>query len=337
MLLAKLGHLRRDNNLAVRLKPVVSEVILVVVLGDVEFVERLHLGHDRVAPDTLGLQIGDHPFRDAPLLIVVVEDHRPVLRPHVRALAVQSRRIMNGEVDLENIFVRDNRGIERNLHDLGVPRRLRAHRPVSRVRHVAARVPGLDLLDALGIPHPLLGCRALGGSPLNLPFLSGMVTPPRRRRKPRREVVKWVSMRNYLCMLEQMQEHWREFKESKPGQRFKDRYRRRRQDEQGHILWRIFLITLGAVIALGSLVLAPLPGPGWGTVFIGLMILAGELLPAARFLDWLEVRLRKLGRYVYKIWRASVWGKIAVILVAALCVAAVAYVAYLLLSGVWLF
>ena len=138
-------------------------------------------------------------------------------------------------------------------------------------------------------------------------------------------------------MLEQMQEHWREFKESKPGQRFKDRYRRRRQDEQGHILWRIFLITLGAVIALGSLVLAPLPGPGWGTVFIGLMILAGELLPAARFLDWLEVRLRKLGRYVYKIWRASVWGKIAVILVAALCVAAVAYVVYRLLLSVWLF
>src|SRR5919112_1222490 len=103
-------------------------------------------------------------------------------------------------------------------------------------------------------------------------------------------------MRNHLYMFEQLQEHWREFRESKPGQRFKDRYRRRRQHEQGHILWRIFLITLGAVIALGSLVLAPLPGPGWGTVFIGL-----------------------------------------VILVAALCVAAVAYVAYLLLSGVWLF
>ncbi len=138
-------------------------------------------------------------------------------------------------------------------------------------------------------------------------------------------------------MLEQMQEHWREFRESKPGQRFKDRYRRRRQDEQGHILWRIFLTTLGAAIALGSLVLAPLPGPGWATVFVGLMILAGELLPAARFLDWLEVWLRKLGRDVYKIWRASVWGKITVILVTAVCVAAVAYVVYLLLFSVWLF
>ncbi|HET7269976.1 MAG TPA: PGPGW domain-containing protein, partial [Rubrobacter sp.] len=89
-------------------------------------------------------------------------------------------------------------------------------------------------------------------------------------------------------MVERMKQHWREFKASKPGQRFKDRYRRRRRHEQGHIVWRILLIALGAVIAVGSFVLAPLPGPGWATVFIGLMILAGELLPAARFLDWLE-------------------------------------------------
>jgi uncharacterized protein (TIGR02611 family) len=144
-------------------------------------------------------------------------------------------------------------------------------------------------------------------------------------------------MRNDLYMIEPLKQHWREFRESKPGDRFKDRYRRRRQDEQGHIVWRIFLITIGAVIAFGSLVLAPLPGPGWATVFIGLMILAGELYPAARFLDWLEVWLRKLGRFVYDVWRASVWGKIAVILVAALCVAAVAYVAYLLLFSGSLF
>ena len=96
-------------------------------------------------------------------------------------------------------------------------------------------------------------------------------------------------------------------------------------------------MTLGAVIAVGSLVLAPLPGPGWATVFIGLMILAGELLPAARFLDWLEVSLRKLARFIHKIWRASVLGKIAVILVTALCVAALIYVVYLLLFSGSLF
>ena len=144
-------------------------------------------------------------------------------------------------------------------------------------------------------------------------------------------------MGNDLYMFEQIEQHWREFRESKPGQRFKDRYRRRRQDEQSHIVWRIFLITLGAVIAFGSLILAPLPGPGWATVFIGLMILAGEVLPAARFLDWLEVWLRKLGRLIHRVWRASVLGKIAVVLMSAFCVAALVYVAYLLLFSVWLF
>lgn len=138
-------------------------------------------------------------------------------------------------------------------------------------------------------------------------------------------------------MVEQIQQHWREFKESKPGHRFKNRYRRRQQDEKGHLVWRIFLIALGAVIALGSLILAPLPGPGWATVFIGLMILAGELLPAARFLDWLEVQLRKLWRFTKKVWKGSLLGKVAVVVVTTICVAALIYVAYLLLFSGSLF
>ncbi len=137
-------------------------------------------------------------------------------------------------------------------------------------------------------------------------------------------------------MIEQMKQNWQEFTESEPGQRFKDRYRRQ-QAEQGPIVWRMFLITLGAVIALGSLILAPLPGPGWATVFIGLMILGGELLPAARFLDWLEVQLRKLWRFIGKVWRASVMGKVAVVVTVGLCVAAIIYVCYLLLFSGSLF
>ncbi len=97
------------------------------------------------------------------------------------------------------------------------------------------------------------------------------------------------------------------------------------------------MITLGAVIALGSLVLAPLPGPGWITILIGLMILGGELLPVARFLDWLEIQLRKLWRLVQKVWRASFLGKVAVVMVAGSCVAAIIYVGYLLLFSGSLF
>lgn len=129
-------------------------------------------------------------------------------------------------------------------------------------------------------------------------------------------------------MIERLRRHWREFRGSKPGHRFQDRYRRRQQAGRSHILKRIFLIVLGAVLALGSLFLAPLPGPGFATVFLGLAILAGELLPAARFLDWAEVRLRKLARFVRDVWRSSPAGKVLVVAIAALLVAAVAYMVY---------
>ena len=137
-----------------------------------------------------------------------------------------------------------------------------------------------------------------------------------------------------LTMVEKMKEmkqDWREFAESKPGERFQNRYRRRQEEEQGHMAKRIFLIILGAIIAVGSLVLAPLPGPGWATVFLGLMILAGELLPAARLLDWLEVRLRKLWKFIQYVWRSSVRGKVAVVVVAVTLAVAVFYTAYWLL------
>ena len=133
-------------------------------------------------------------------------------------------------------------------------------------------------------------------------------------------------------MIQKLKHEWREFAESEPGCRFKDRYHRRQENERGqHVAKRIFLITLGAIIAVGSLVTAPLPGPGWATVFLGLMILAGELLPAARLLDWFEVRLRKLWQFIERIWRASVAGKVAVVVVAVILAAAVIYTAYWLL------
>src|SRR5215212_5619534 len=148
VLLAELGDFGSDDHLAVRLEPVVAEVVLVVVLGDVELVEGRDLGHDGVVPDPLRLQVGDHLFRNALLLFVVVEDHGPVLRPHVRPLTVEGRRVVDGEVNLQDVPVRDFVGVERDLYDLGVSRRLGANLPVGRVGNVTPRVPGLDLLHA---------------------------------------------------------------------------------------------------------------------------------------------------------------------------------------------
>ena len=102
-------------------------------------------------------------------------------------------------------------------------------------------------------------------------------------------------------VIERLREHWREFSESKPGHRFQDRYRRR-QEKRGHIVKRIFLIVVGTVLALGSLFLAPLPGPGFATVFLGLAILAGVLLTLARLFERVEVGLSRVGRWIMALW-----------------------------------
>src|SRR5918994_153010 len=135
-----------------------------------------------------------------------------------------------------------------------------------------------------------------------------------------------------MGMIARTKASWQRFKAGKPGHRFQDRYHHR-QAAQGHQMKRVLLIFLGAVLALGSLFLAPLPGPGLATVILGLAILAGEVLPAARLLDWAEVSLRRFARLVRELWRASVVGKISIVLVSAICVAALLYATYLLLFG----
>ena len=132
-------------------------------------------------------------------------------------------------------------------------------------------------------------------------------------------------------MIRSIKSNWQELMESEPGSRFQDRYTRRQQDTEGRFALKVFYIILGTVIAVGSLFTAPLPGPGLATVLLGLAILAGELRPVARFLDWAEVRLRKLWQFIQNVWRASVLGKVAIVAVAVLLAGAFAYVAYLLL------
>ena len=133
-------------------------------------------------------------------------------------------------------------------------------------------------------------------------------------------------------MIARTKQSWQRFRASKPGQRFQDRYRRRQQSEHG---WkdprRLFYVLGGLILAAGSLAFGVLPGPGMLTFFVGVGMFAGEFGPVARLLDRAEVRAREFGRWVGGIWRSSAGGKVLVISVAAICVGAVLFVAYLLL------
>lgn len=130
-----------------------------------------------------------------------------------------------------------------------------------------------------------------------------------------------------------MRDDWRRFKASKPGQRFRDRYHRRRRSGQGRFaLRKVLLIVGGLVIAVASLLLAPLPGPGWGTFLMGLTILAGELRIVARLLDRAELRLRGPARRARVIWVSlPTTIKLPLVVIVPICGAALGL--WALLSG----
>ncbi len=135
-------------------------------------------------------------------------------------------------------------------------------------------------------------------------------------------------------MIGRTKESWRRFGASDPGHRFRDRYRYQQERERG---WRdprrLFFVVDGLAIAVASLAFGVLPGPGTLTFFVGLAMVSGEFYPVARLLDRAEVRARKLGRWVGIVWGSSAAGKASVVLVGAILVAVILYVAYILLFG----
>ncbi len=115
-------------------------------------------------------------------------------------------------------------------------------------------------------------------------------------------------------MIRKMREDWRRFKASKPGYRFRDRYRHHQQRSRGRLYFQKALFIVGGLtIAIASIVLAPLPGPGLGTFLLGLAIIAGELRIVAHFLDWAEVKLRGPARWAEGAWAS--WPRWARILI----------------------
>ena len=145
-------------------------------------------------------------------------------------------------------------------------------------------------------------------------------------------------------MIGRIKEDWRLFKASKPGYRFRDHYRRHRRrsrqrisrqlrSSQGLFNFRkVLFIAVGSAIAITSIVLGPLPGPGLGTFLLGLVILASELRIVAHFLDWAEVKLKRPARRAKGAW-ASLPRWASILLGAGLWLAGVTFGLWVLLHA----
>jgi hypothetical protein len=119
-------------------------------------------------------------------------------------------------------------------------------------------------------------------------------------------------MRRILLVLsetarEKAKESSRRFKESKPGRRFQDHYRDHQRSNSGRhrLQVRIFYVFGGSLIVVGGIIAVPGPGPGWLIILLGSWMLAGESLFFARFIDRVEVNLRRLARRVVDICTTS--------------------------------
>jgi uncharacterized protein (TIGR02611 family) len=135
-------------------------------------------------------------------------------------------------------------------------------------------------------------------------------------------------MRRILLVLsEKAKESSRRFKESKPGFRFQDHYHNHQRSSNGRYhLQMILCIFGGFLIVVGGIIAVPGPGPGWLIILLGLWMLTGELLFFARFMDRVEVRLRKLARRLIGIWTiSSALAKGLFTLTILVCVAVLGY------------
>ena len=134
-------------------------------------------------------------------------------------------------------------------------------------------------------------------------------------------------------MLKSLRKSWKQFFDAEPGRRFQERYRRRRQEGES-ALSRAFWVVLGVVVFAAGIFFLPAPGPGTLILLVGAGLIAQEFHAAAKAMDWVEVRVRRLLRPLGKLWRrAPLPVKVLIVLVEVGAALAVGYLFNRLVSG----
>lgn len=101
-------------------------------------------------------------------------------------------------------------------------------------------------------------------------------------------------------MLKSIKREWQLLRDTAPGRRFRERYRRTRLGGPSFMARVARMVGGLAITAVGAF-LIPAPGPGWLIVALGLGLIASDIRPLATFLDRSELRLRDVSE------RLSVW------------------------------
>lgn len=112
-----------------------------------------------------------------------------------------------------------------------------------------------------------------------------------------------------------LKKNWRTFKRGTPGKRFQSAYENARRHRKDTPLWfRILRLGLALVALALGVVFAVIPGPAFVFFAIGGVLLATESRRVSIALDWLELRLRELGRWARKRWDGlALFGRIVVV------------------------
>jgi hypothetical protein len=132
-----------------------------------------------------------------------------------------------------------------------------------------------------------------------------------------------------------MKTSWRIFAGGRPGLRFRERHRLRQSRGYGGLHpVRLAYLAGGAGLIVVSAVFGWMPVLGWGTVVLGLAMIAGEVQPVARLMDRWEVTARRLlGPSAKTLGRWPVWAQLCVSLTGALATFALVYGLYSLALG----
>src|SRR5262245_131189 len=133
----------------------VGDALQIVLMFRLRFPEgtcRSHLRHHSPRPEPRRVDIGDGVLGNSPLLVAGREDSGPIAHPHVVALAIAGRRIVNLEEELQQFTKAEPIRIEDDLDGFCVGSMV----AIRRIRNVTTRVADASGNDAITLADEIL-------------------------------------------------------------------------------------------------------------------------------------------------------------------------------------